>query len=1067
MPRVFVSYSHDSPAHSARVLAFAQALRDDGIDVELDQFHQDEIVDWPRWCNEQTSKDESDFVLCVATAEYRRRIDGRVPPEKGRGVYWEGSLLDDDLYDAKGNSRIIPVLFDAEPDESIPRFLRGWTFCRIGWNEGTGPICAQHPQRRSGELDPSLCSPDCGYQHVIRILTGQARVTKRKLGPILDLSPKTVDRPQSQLIGASRLRHGAETLFGRDPDLRRLDRAWRATKTKKTNVLSIVAWGGVGKTALVAEWLSRLAADGWRGAQRVFDWSFYSQGTRAEGDSDKTVSADMFIAAALAAFGDPDPQAGSPWDRGARLAGLVGQSRSLLVLDGLEPLQHPPGPLAGQLTDPALTALLKGLAARNAGLCIVTTREHVADLGAAYGKTADEWRLEQLSDEAGGRLLHAQGVRRAGEATIGPDDDELRAASREVGGHALTLTLMGKYLALALDGDIRRRDVFRFGEADPQWKTNVRDADQPYGHAFKVIGAYETWLKGHAEGERRRRGEGEKGRRGDGAVQLAVLRLLGLFNRPAQAGCLGALRAAPVIEGLTEPLVGLDERQWTAAVTRLEEIGLVKRDRGAGGSMALDAHPLVREYFGGRLREEHRAAWQAAHRRLYEHLTATTEPRPDTLAGLQPLYQAVAHGCLAGLHQQACADVYRDRILRGTGSDGFYSSKKLGAIGADLGAVACFFDTPWTAVSPNLTPAAQAWLLNEAAFYLRALGRLTEAAEPMRASMEMDIDRGEWKGAAISASNLSQLELTRGAVAAAVTAGGESVTYADRSGDAFQRMSKRIAHADALHQAGRTDEARGLFEEAERMQAERQPAYPRLYSLQGFQYCDLLLAPTERAAWLRLTATQRGGRESRNDVGSHVPALPVPALPVGSRLNEQSDLLAVCAAVTERATQTLAWAEQNRAPLLDIALDHLTLARAALYRAILLQPEISNHESQISNQESQIADHLAAAVDGLRAAGTFHMLPHALLTRAWQRKLCGADAGSRADLDDAWEIAERGGMLLFQAAIHLTRARLFHRAAAYPWDSAPADLARARALIASCGYHRRDAELADAAAAIG
>jgi hypothetical protein len=34
------------------VLAFAQALRANGIDVELDQFRREEIVDWQRWCNE-------------------------------------------------------------------------------------------------------------------------------------------------------------------------------------------------------------------------------------------------------------------------------------------------------------------------------------------------------------------------------------------------------------------------------------------------------------------------------------------------------------------------------------------------------------------------------------------------------------------------------------------------------------------------------------------------------------------------------------------------------------------------------------------------------------------------------------------------------------------------------------------------------------------------------------------------------------------------------------------------------------------------------------------------------
>ena len=84
----------------------------------------------------------------------------------------------------------------------------------------------------------------------------------------------------------------------------------------------------------------------------------------------------------------------------------------------------------------------------------------------------------------------------------------------------------------------------------------------------------------------------------------------------------------------------------------------------------------------------------------------------------------MAHGCLAGLHEKAF-EVYCNRILRGTGRDGFYSSRKLGAIGANLCAVACFFDPPWTRLSPNLSPAAHAWLLSEAAYHRRAQGRLT------------------------------------------------------------------------------------------------------------------------------------------------------------------------------------------------------------------------------------------------------------------------------------------------------------------------------------------------------
>ncbi|MGH8569477.1 MAG: SEFIR domain-containing protein [Gammaproteobacteria bacterium] len=37
---IFISYCHDSPEHSARVLALAWALRSNGIAVELDQFHE-------------------------------------------------------------------------------------------------------------------------------------------------------------------------------------------------------------------------------------------------------------------------------------------------------------------------------------------------------------------------------------------------------------------------------------------------------------------------------------------------------------------------------------------------------------------------------------------------------------------------------------------------------------------------------------------------------------------------------------------------------------------------------------------------------------------------------------------------------------------------------------------------------------------------------------------------------------------------------------------------------------------------------------------------------------------
>ena len=131
-PRVFISYSqHDPVGHSRRVRAFAQALADDGLDVELDQYHQNQPVDWPRWCEERLRKENSDFVLMICSAEYKNRIENRVPADKGRGVFWEGSIIDDYLYDTKANERFIPILLDNENEESLPRIVRGWTWFKV------------------------------------------------------------------------------------------------------------------------------------------------------------------------------------------------------------------------------------------------------------------------------------------------------------------------------------------------------------------------------------------------------------------------------------------------------------------------------------------------------------------------------------------------------------------------------------------------------------------------------------------------------------------------------------------------------------------------------------------------------------------------------------------------------------------------------------------------------------------------------------------------------------------------------------------------------------------------
>lgn len=115
-------------------------------------------------------------------------------------------------------------------------------------------------------------------------------------------APRTVSRAP-QKINITRLPVTGSQLFGRDAQLKQLDEAWAGNET---HIISLVAWGGVGKSALVNYWLARMARDDYRGAERVYGWSFYSQGT-----TDRAVSADQFIEAALTWFGDPEPNKGT------------------------------------------------------------------------------------------------------------------------------------------------------------------------------------------------------------------------------------------------------------------------------------------------------------------------------------------------------------------------------------------------------------------------------------------------------------------------------------------------------------------------------------------------------------------------------------------------------------------------------------------------------------------------------------------------------------------------------------------------------------------------------------
>ncbi len=487
---------------------------------------------------------------------------------------------------------------------------------------------------------------------------------------------KPSTRPEPGKISVARLPVTGSNVFGREEDIAFLDRAWT---NRNVNVVTIVAWAGVGKSTLVNHWLRRMAAEHYRSAQLVFGWSFYRQGT-----SGGTSSADEFLDAALGWFGDPDPRIGTPWEKGERLAKLIAHSRTLLVLDGLEPLQNPPGPQEGRLRDPSLQALLRELAAFNRGLCIITTRVPIADLADHEHTSALGRELEQLSSDAGAKLLRALGVK-GGEA-------ELRSASDEFSGHCLALTLLGSYLTDAYNGDIRRRK-----ELSEALSHDVRQGVL----ARRVMESYQAWF-----------GEGP---------ELSVLRMLGLFDRPADEKAIGVLLKSPAIPGLTESLTDLSSSEWRAILSRLRRARLlVGEDPHNPGH--LDAHPLVREYFGEQLRGRQADAWKECNRRLYHYYRTLAPQLPNRFSEMEPLFLAVICGCNAGLFREALHEVYILRIQRG---NAYFAANVLGARGALLTALVHFFeDGRWSSPvkegveAQRLTAEDQLFILMQAGLYL-------------------------------------------------------------------------------------------------------------------------------------------------------------------------------------------------------------------------------------------------------------------------------------------------------------------------------------------------------------
>jgi hypothetical protein len=765
---------------------------------------------------------------------------------------------------------------------------------------------------------------------------------------------------------------------GREDDLRRLNEAW---DDPRTNVITFHAWTGAGKTTLVRHWIAEMARADFRGAVKVYPYSF-------EG-----AAGDAFIDKALEFFwepADPDGQETSSWlpeKKGEELARRVSRQRNLLWLDGFQSVQMQEGDV-GRINSPALRELVCRLAATNSsGLCVIGTQLPVLDL-AGWEQTAPSYPLDRLHCEAGADLLEAFGL-------IG-SREELKQAVEEVHGHALSLSLLGSYLAEVCGGKVQRREMFSFLGEDPDDPSGEAQRNQ----ARRIMQAHENVLA-------------EKNK-----TALAILRLVSLFTRPARPAALEGLLAHPPIKGLTDNLPGVvpGERRWGRAVAYLRKLKLLEEaplnDAPEEDREVLSAHPLVREHFADGLAKIDRPAFLAGHTRLSEFFRNSVkeqrEDEPSSSDRMGPLYQAAVHGCLAERYDDVFENIYWPRIKRREAS---YNTKTLHAYPADLKVLEKFFKHCWDTLHEPIAPAAQAQLLYAVAFDLRALGRLRESLQPMCRCRDAFVALREWGEAAKVAGDLSLLDITLCRLGDAVESAREAVQYADRSECPFERVRARSNLTNALIQRGYLEQARTVYQEAERI-VEEDATRPELPSGKS--------RPTLKSYWFyELHLDLKEYTKARELVGLPKPIRSMTGM---EKLDEAFQNLVLGRACLEEALAT-----GSAGPLLEEGRRYLELAFAAMCEA-----------------------------------KTEHHLPRVLLVRAALFRICREFDLAEQDLTRAETLARQKGMELFLTDVQLQRTLLHVERGNR--QQALNTFSQARARVAAMEYGRRSPDVKNLAA---
>lgn len=557
----------------------------------------------------------------------------------------------------------------------------------------------------------------------------------------------------------------ARFFTGREAELGRLER-WMDGTSKHPRVIALTGLGGSGKTSLVERFLQHCADSGSPQPFGLFVWSFYED-TRTEG----------FLEQAIHYFA---PNLSTPPAHGERLDALITELRRsqphVLVLDGLEIIQSEghESRAHGELNDPLLKRLLcamcKGLGQSRA---LITTRFPMTDLAPWEGQGFESIALPPLSDAQGADILRRWGV--------SGSERERRKLSRQAGGHALSLSVLGSFSSAFLGGAAMPLSALDLGDVarDDALARRLSDMLNAYAAALRPEERELMMLLAMVPGA------------------MAQETLFSMMIKRSEQAHPGA-----------PPLQLMEMRR---ALARLLRLGLLSRTGHLDGPVS--AHPFVREYF----RRQITNSFMPAEIR-FSALSKATPPllnelphTPPRDAGLLDAYETFY---LSLLEEKRFPDAYR---LYMRGLHGFsHLGLKLGEMSRGFRMMRAFAEGDDPASMPIGLPGhMRASLMYEWGLYAGALGDLAFACRCYEQHNLLVQAIGPRSAHATGLRTLSYTERLMGLLPQALATIERSQTIADEAGELEHSVRATALLASIVHDMGKTQLAGELFAQLE------------------------------------------------------------------------------------------------------------------------------------------------------------------------------------------------------------------------------------------------------------